>query len=199
MKSLGRTWRGWGLNLLHLDPSPFLFLTLFPFLFLSISHFSFPSLLLPYFFFSPRPHPTSSRSGVRVVNKWHAPAGSCSAPWVSHASRQPAGLAAPVPQGCRGPPAGAPEGLLRGLPTPPAQLCPVSTGAPAVLRRLLPSSAACVSRAGMARAVRPPPPRPRSRRSRVAREPPARPSEGISAATASATARAAAGMVETAR
>ena len=76
--------------------------------------FSFPSLspsISPApALFLPSPQPTHSRSGARVASGWHAPAGSCSAPWVSRASRRSVDRAAPAPRGCRVPPAGAPGG-----------------------------------------------------------------------------------------
>lgn len=180
----------------------------FPFLLPSL--LSPPLLSLPpsptpaLFFLSP--HPTHSRSGARVVSGWHAPAGSCSAQWVSRASRRSVDRAAPAPRGCRVPPAGVPGGRRPGPPTPVARPLPASTGAPAAPSRSRPSSAALARQAGPGRAARCPRrcPRypwrcPRSRRSRRAREPPARPRAATRTATASATAPAAAGTEATAR
>lgn len=96
---------------------------LFPFLLpslLSPPLLSFPLSPAPALFFPLSPHPTHSHSGARVASGWHAPAGSCSAQWVSRASRRSVDRAAPAPRGCRVPPAGVPGGRPPGPPMPAA-------------------------------------------------------------------------------
>lgn len=151
-----------------------------------------------FFSFCP-PHPTISHSGVCVASGWHAPAGSCSAQWVSHASRQPVGRAVLVLPGCLGPPAGFLGRHPLELLTPAALLPLVCMGAPAYLYRVSLSSAVYALRAGVARVARPLPQPLRSPRSHGVREPPVRPSEGTRTATVSATAQAVAGTAVTAR
>lgn len=164
-------------------------------------HFSLFSTLLFFsssFFCLSVPSPITSLSGVCAASGWHTPAESCSAHWVSHASRRPAGHAVLVLPGCLGPPAGSqgrhPQELLMLAVQPP----PVCTGARACLYRMPLSSAVHALRAGLGCVARPLPQPPRSRRSHGAREPLVRPSEGTRTVTANATARAAAGTAVTA-
>lgn len=150
------------------------------------------------FFLFLSPHFTISHSGVCVVSGWHALAESCSAQWVSHASRQPVDHAALVLRGCPGPPAGFLGRHPQELLTPAAPLPLVCMGAHAYLYRVSLSSAVCALRAGAARVVRPLPQPLRSPRSHGARERLARPSEGTRTAIVSATPQAVAGMAVTA-
>lgn len=145
------------------------------------------------------PHPINSRSGVCVARGWHAPAESCSARWVSHASRPPVGHAVLVLLGCPVPSAGSLERHPQALLTPAAQLPLVCMGVHACLCRSSLSSAVFALRAGLARVARPLLQLLKSPRSQGAREPPARPREGTRIAIASATPPAVAGTAAIAR
>lgn len=180
-----RPWRGGKFTISQVLTFTLLFL---PFLFFSLPIF-------PFWF----PHPITSHSGGCVARGWRAPAESCSARWVAHASRPPVGRAVLVLPGCPGPSAGSLGRRPPELLTPAAQLPLVYMGAHACLYRSPLSSAVHALRAGLARVARPLPQSLRPPRSHGAREPPARPSEGTRTAIASATARAVAGTAATAR